>query len=372
MTALLDELERARSFALLGPGFHDDGAWTLVRDLRAGDDGEVGVWLATYETPGERAERFTGEVARVESPLGAGPQGGNEEAPSPASASSRGPGGAAGAERASAALAVTLDERGFVEGVRSIREAIAAGDVYQVNLTLRARVERSTAGRPRGGSPGVDGGALLERLCERGVPRFAAWVRLPDGRELVSASPELLFEVRGHSIRAEPMKGTAPAGQQAWLEGSEKDRAELAMITDLLRDDLNRLCEPRSVEVPCARRFLELPYAVQAVSDVTGRLRAGVGLRAVLGQLHPGGSVTGAPREAARALISKLEQSPRGAYCGTLGLERAGASRFALLIRTAERSADGSWVYGVGGGITWDSDEAAELDEVRLKLGALR
>lgn len=323
---------RSSGFALLGPGWSDDAAWTLVTDLAAGEGGAVGVWLARYETPGAQAQRWGGRAEPVQLDLDAA---------------------------AAAAPQVTLDAAGFVAGVEAIRQRIAAGDVYQVNLTVRARVTS------------VDGGALLARLCRRGVPRFAAWVRLPDGGELVSASPELLFETVGSRIRAEPMKGTAPAGQRAWLAASGKDQAELAMITDLLRDDLNRLCEARSVEVPCARRFIELPYVVQAVSDVTGTLREGVGVREVLGQLHPGGSVTGAPREAARAIIANLEATARGAYCGALGLEEDGRARFALLIRTAERQGDGAWQYGVGSGITWDSDAAAELDEVKLKLGAL-
>jgi anthranilate/para-aminobenzoate synthase component I len=323
----LDALRARPAFALLGPGFSDAGHWTLVTP---GVPETATVWLAPYETEGAGALTFRGGAEPVSVSLPEGEP-----------------------------LSVTLDDGGFVEGVHAIREAIAAGDVYQVNLTVRARV-----------AP-VDGPALLARLCRRGVPRFAAWVRWPDGPEVVSASPELLFDLKGRRVRAEPMKGTAPPGQRAWLETSEKDRAELAMITDLLRDDLNRLCVPRSVEVPCARRFLELPYALQAVSDVTGTLRDGVGLRDVLNQLHPGGSVTGAPREAARAFIASLERTPRGVYCGALGLERKDTARFALLIRTAQREAGGGWTYGVGGGITWDSDPAAELAEVRLKLGAL-
>jgi anthranilate/para-aminobenzoate synthase component I len=326
----LAALRATSSFALLGPGFGEGNEWTLLTELSSAETGAAALWLASYETPGAHGRRLAGRAEPVSVSF--------EEAPTPT---------------------VTLEAEGFPEGVAHIRDAIAAGDVYQVNLTVRARVAA------------VDGAALLSRLCRRGVPRFAAWARLPGGPELVSASPELLFEVHGRRVRAEPMKGTAPPERRAWLEASEKDRAELAMITDLLRDDLNRLCEPGSVEVPCARRFIELPYAVQTVSDVTGLLRESVTLREVLGQLHPGGSVTGAPREAARAVIAHLEPSPRGVYCGALGLERGDRARFALLIRTAERQEDGAWTYGVGGGITWDSDPAAELEEVRLKLGAL-
>ena len=250
---------------------------------------------------------------------------------------------------------VDLDESGFLDGVRKIREHIADGDVYQVNLTLRAKLECES------------GAQLFTHLCRRSIPRFAAWVKLKRV-ELVSASPELLMETQDRWIHVEPMKGTAK--DREWLERSEKDRAELAMITDLLRDDLNRLCEPNSVHVTNERRMIELPYVVQSVADVEGTLREGTSLQDVLAVVHPGGSVTGAPREAALEHIAKLETTPRGAYCGALGLETNGASRVALLIRTAERVGD-SWRYGVGGGITWDSDPEAELKEVHLKLGAL-
>lgn len=311
------------AFALLAPGFADGVHWTLLDELTPSPTGEL--WFASAESKAPR--RFTGRRRAVTPRLTAEPP------------------------------RVALDERGYLDGVRAIRERIAAGDVYQVNLTLRARVEAR------------DGGSLLAQLCRRAVPRFAAWVRTPE-LELVSASPELLVEVRDRWIHAEPMKGTSAPGERAALERSEKDRAELAMITDLLRDDLHRLCEPGSVQVTNERRFVELPYVVQAVSDVEGVLRPGVGLADVLGVVHPGGSVTGAPREAALAVIDELEATPRGAYCGTLGFEHGGLARFALLIRTAQRRGE-AWTYGVGSGITWDSVPEAELDEVRLKLGAL-
>ena len=318
-------------FALLGPGFSTHGRWTLLEELHApstalGVNGQL--WYASSES--RTPLRLTGRATIVE-PIFDVP---------------------------AHALSPRLDETGFLEGVSTIREHIAAGDVYQVNLTLRAKLDCPTAA------------ALLTTLCRTAVPRFAAWVKTSSIGELVSASPELLVETRDRWIHVEPMKGTAPPAQRAWLETSEKDRAELAMITDLLRDDLHRLCVPCSVHVRNERRMIELPYVVQAVSDVEGELEAGTTLRQVLNVVHPGGSVTGAPRQAALEDIATLEKTPRGAYCGTLGLESGGASRFALLIRTAERRGDG-WSYGVGSGITWDSDPRAELDEVRLKLGAL-
>ncbi len=320
----LTELDLEPAFALLGPGFRDDHRWTL---LRPSPEGDATLWVAPYA---ERPIALPMHARLVDPQLIEGHQ-----------------------------PQVTLHEDHFLEKVSAIRARIAAGDVYQVNLTLRASVT------------GLTGPQLVSVLCTPQVPRFAAWVRLPGLPEFVSASPELLVETTGRTLHAEPMKGTAPKGQTATLAASEKDNAELAMITDLLRNDFHRLCVRGSVQVPSARRFVELPYLVQAVSDVTGTLRPDVTLEQVLAQLHPGGSVTGAPRPAAMHLISRLESTPRGLYCGTLGLQLGDTLRCALLIRTATKTKDREWTYGVGSGITWDSDPQAELDEVRLKLGAL-
>jgi anthranilate/para-aminobenzoate synthase component I len=125
------------------------------------------------------------------------------------------------------------------------------------------------------------------------------------------------------------------------------------------------------VRVASERRVLELPYALQTVSDVVGALGSGATPLDVLAALHPGGSVTGAPKQAALAMIRELEETPRGAYCGALGIWTDDRSVFSLLIRTATRAADG-WVYGVGGGIVFDSDPRAELEELHVKLGAVR
>jgi anthranilate synthase/aminodeoxychorismate synthase-like glutamine amidotransferase len=325
-TVRLSELDGLEDFALLGPGYGDGRTWTLLTGVREGP-GELVLALAEERT----ARSFTGRREAVEVLLDAAPL----------------------------SLQPALDEASFAAGVAHIREAVARGDVYQVNLTQRVAL---------GPAPGA---RLLATLCRRGLPRFPAWLRLPGVAEVVSASPELLVAVDGRRVRAEPMKGTAPAGERERLARSEKDEAELAMITDLVRDDLQPLCEPGTVTVPHPRRLLELPYAVQAVSDVEGTLRPDVGVAELLARLHPGGSVTGAPREAALAAIARLEASPRGPYCGTLGLGTGDRWRCALLIRTAFRRGEG-WVLGVGNGITWASDAAAELEELKVKLGVLR
>jgi anthranilate/para-aminobenzoate synthase component I len=166
------------------------------------------------------------------------------------------------------------------------------------------------------------------------------------------------------------MKGTAGPDAGGFPVSSEKDLSELAMITDLVRNDLTPICRPRSVKVICPRRIIKLPYALQTVSDIIGRTEAGVTPGDVLAALHPGGSVTGAPKSAALTMIRELESTPRGPYCGSLGFLHEGRSTFSLLIRTASQTPSG-WVYGVGGGIVYDSDAAREHDELRIKLGAL-
>jgi anthranilate/para-aminobenzoate synthase component I len=330
----LGDLADAPPFALLGPGF--GGAPFLLLEGLCAQDGcrEPALVFAPFEAEGARALVLGAEAVR----------------PAAVELDGLSPRGE---------IRVGLEAPSHTRSVELIREAIARGDVYQVCLTVRARLE------------GVTGAELLARMCRRGVPRFAAWVRLPGGEELVSASPELFFEVDGARVHAEPMKGTARPGAAGALEASEKDRAELAMITDLLRNDLAPVCRPGTVRVENERRAVELPYAIQTVSDVVGLLAPTVTPLDVLAALHPGGSVTGAPKRAALEMIRALEDGPRGAYCGALGLTRGARSVFSLLIRTAARSAGGTWVYGAGGGIVFDSDPRAELDEIRVKLGAL-
>jgi anthranilate/para-aminobenzoate synthase component I len=350
----LSELTGRDAFALLGPGFGDERC-VLLTGLRpappaaedpAGapdpDTSDPGapvpsprLVFAPFETPGRAAIGFEADAWEwVDLDLDVPPR----------------------------PLDVTLDETGYLTGVERIRAAIAAGDVYQVCYTLRARV---------GATPVVTGADLVARTSRGGMARFAAWVRLPDGTEFVSASPELFFEIDGRWIHTQPMKGTARPDERARLEASIKERSELAMITDLERNDLTPVCTPRSVRVTAPRRFIELPYALQAVSDVEGELAAGVTVRDVLDALHPGGSVTGAPKQAALVVLRSLETSPRGAYCGALGLCRGPRAVFALLIRTASRDGN-TWTYGVGSGVVYDSEPERELDELRLKLGSLR
>ncbi len=314
------------SFALLSPGF-GDGHYLLCEELQpSGKNGNLVV--QPFEGPAQWFIASTREVTL------------NMNVPQPT-------------------ISLGADEKGYVEGVETIRSKIAAGDVYQVNLTMRATINN------------VSGAELFTLLCKNGVPRFAAWVRLPDGNEFVSASPELFFEKTDNTLHCQPMKGTSPKDKKEWLEKSEKDIAELAMITDLVRNDMTPLCNPQSVKVVNERLLIELPYVVQAVSDVEGTLMQDISIGEILKALHPCGSITGAPKNAAIHLIKSLESSERKYYCGSLGYINGHNAIFSILIRTAYKSGD-HWIYGTGGGIVWDSDPELELEEARMKMGILK
>jgi para-aminobenzoate synthetase / 4-amino-4-deoxychorismate lyase len=256
--------------------------------------------------------------------------------------------------------------------VAAVRECIAAGETYQCNVTdrLRARL----LGRPE---------ELYGWLAARQAGAFHAWLDV-GSHVVVSASPELFLDWSGDALVTRPMKGTAARGRTAAedaaaadrLRASAKERAENLMIVDLLRNDLGRVAVPGSVDVRSLFAVEAYPTVWQLTSEVVATARAGTGLVEVLRALFPSGSVTGAPKLRTMALIRDLEPTPRGVYCGAIGLVGPPASgvraRFSVPIRTAvvER-ATGAAVYGAGGGIVWDSDAAAERAELLAKAAVL-
>jgi para-aminobenzoate synthetase component 1 len=255
----------------------------------------------------------------------------------------------------------SLDREGFEAGVVAIREAIAAGDVYQVNLTRRL-----SAPLPAG----ADVAALGAALAEGNPAPFSAVVRLPGhGLHVASASPERFLSRRGVEVRSSPIKGTAAFAADLL----PKDRAENVMIVDLVRNDLGRVCEWGSVEVPSLLAVEEHPGLVHLVSTVSGQLRPGVGWPELIGATFPPGSVTGAPKLAALDHIRALEPCPRGVYCGAVGWVDADAREGSLnvAIRTFWFE-DGRIHLGTGGGITWDSTPEGEWEETELKARRLR
>ena len=246
------------------------------------------------------------------------------------------------------------------------RDYIAAGDCYQINLTM-----------PMQGHAQGSAMALYGALRRVQPVRHGALVDLGVGPAILSRSPELFFrrDAAGH-VETRPMKGTAPrdpdpdrdAQLRDDLAASEKDRAENLMIVDLLRNDLGRLCVTGSVRVP--QLFAIESYATvhQMVSSVTGKLRARIGLAELLRALFPCGSITGAPKIRAMEIIRELEPEPRGAYCGAIGwMAPDGAAEFNVAIRTLSLFSDGEAVFNVGGGVVHDSTAAGEYEEALWK-----
>jgi para-aminobenzoate synthetase component 1 len=254
------------------------------------------------------------------------------------------------------------DDEAYAEAIEQVRAAIARGDVYQANV-----VQHLVA--PFAGDPWALALALrhLRPLSPRPL--------IGPGWAIVCASPELLLARSGRRLVTAPIKGTRPAGVD--VEG-EKDGAEHVMIVDLERNDLARVCEPGSVRWPELMAQRELAGVTHLVSTVEGTVREGVGLGEILTATFPGGSVTGAPKIAAVDLIAALEPVGRGASMGALGLVWPnGDFDLTLTIRTLA-VAEGRVHLWVGGGIVWDSDPEAEIEESWVKarpiltaLGAL-
>jgi para-aminobenzoate synthetase component I len=245
----------------------------------------------------------------------------------------------------------------YAAAVEAVRSAIAAGDVYQVNL-----VQHLSA--PFRGDPV----ALAERLAP--LRPLAPRPLVGDGWAIVAASPELFLRRRGRRVWTMPIKGTRPLGVSGLME-SEKDAAEHVMIVDLERNDLSRVCEPGTVHWPELMEPSELAGVEHLVSRVEGVLREGVGLAELLAATFPGGSVTGAPKIAAVDLIAALEPVGRGASMGALGtIHPNGDLELALTIRTFA-VAEGRLHLWVGGGIVWDSDPGEEIEESWTKAAPL-
>src|SRR4051794_39953885 len=247
------------------------------------------------------------------------------------------------------------DDDGYAAAIEAVRAAIARGDVYQANL-----VQHLSA--PFAGD--ADGLAAALAPLQPLAPRpFAG-----DGWAIVSASPERFLARRGRLLQTMPIKGTRPLGEDV---DDAKDSAEHVMIVDLERNDLARVCEPGSIRWPRLAEQRELAGVTHLVSTVEGRLREHATLAEILAATFPGGSVTGAPKIAAVDLIASLEPVGRGASMGALGVLRPdGDFDLALTIRTFAL-AGGSAHLWVGGGIVWDSEPAAEIEEWGVKARPL-
>ena len=257
----------------------------------------------------------------------------------------------------------------FLAGVRRIHEWIAAGDIYQVNLTQAFEAKVS----------GGDLFALYETLRECSPAPLAAYLSL-GGTEILSSSPETFLRMSGRGIETRPIKGTRPRfadpdedRRSAYeLQTSPKEIAELVMITDLLRNDLGQVCDYGSVQVAEMLQLETLGQVHHLVSTVTGTLREGTGHADALAACFPGGSITGAPKKRAMEIIRELETVPRGVYCGAIGyLGYHGESQFNIAIRTLVRESE-RLSYHVGAGIVADSDPEKEYEETLHKAAGIR
>ncbi|MGA8977626.1 MAG: chorismate-binding protein [Pedococcus sp.] len=261
--------------------------------------------------------------------------------------------------------ATSLDRAAYLAGVEEIRDRIAAGTVYQVNLCRVLSHELPE-------DADLDG---LAQLLARGNPApYASRIHVPDaGLDVVCASPEAFLLRDGDRLRSRPIKGTA-----THLETMlPKDYAENVMIVDLVRNDLSHVSRPGTVRVDHLCAPEEHPGLVHLVSTVSGELRPGTRWEDVLSATFPPGSVSGAPKHTALQAIADLEPVPRGPYCGAVGWVDvdAGTAGLAVGIRTfwAERGPDGRrWLrFGTGAGITWGSDPEGEWEETRVKAARL-
>ena len=252
----------------------------------------------------------------------------------------------------------TWDEASYAAAVDAVRESIAAGDVYQVNLVQHLSAPF------RGDAAGLASALAPLRPLQ---PRPLAG----DGWTVVSASPELFLARRGSRVWTKPIKGTLPLGTDEDLAESTKDAAEHVMIVDLERNDLSRVCEAGCVRWPELMAEYELAGVRHLVSTVEGTLREGVGLAELLEATFPGGSVTGAPKISAIDHIAALEPVGRGASMGAVGrVYPNGDLDLALTIRTFAVADDRIHIW-VGGGIVWDSDPDAEIEESLVKARPL-
>jgi para-aminobenzoate synthetase/4-amino-4-deoxychorismate lyase len=257
------------------------------------------------------------------------------------------------------------DEPQYASRFARVKDYIAAGDIYQANLSFRARF--AFLGEPR---------ALYEQLRGQSGAAHCAYVDInteEGGSRILSLSPELFFDLTADgAIMVRPMKGTAPRKgddlrERAALAASPKDRAENLMIVDLIRNDLSRIAEPSSVDVSDLFKVETYPTLHTMVSTVTATKRKDAGVADILRALFPCGSVTGAPKIRAMEILRELETSPRGAYCGAIGhFSPDGSARFNVAIRTLTvRGGEGE--LGIGGGVVQDSRAASEYAECLLK-----
>ena len=262
----------------------------------------------------------------------------------------------------------SLSRKEFIERVEKAQRWIHSGDIYQVNLSHRLTFSQS-----------VDPWGFYQQLSVLSPAPFAAYLRCED-MALCSSSPELFLRMSGSHMITRPIKGTRPRSNDPIrdaqlgheLQTSPKERAELVMITDLLRNDLGRVCEYGSIRVPELMQLERYAQVQHLVSTVEGNIRSGLSHFQAFALCFPGGSITGAPKIRAMQIIDELEPVTRGPYTGVMGyLGFNRESQLSILIRTAVCQADQTHFH-VGAGIVSDSHPEAEYEETLAKSGGFQ
>ena len=260
-----------------------------------------------------------------------------------------------------------LKRESYHSAIATIKAQIAAGNTYQVNYTFPMQADFQ-------GDPW----ALFTDLALAQAGGYGAYI--DTGRHVIcSASPELFFRLDGDVLTSKPMKGTAVRGQTpaeddenaAWLQQSEKNRAENVMIVDMIRNDMGRVAETGSVQVPSLFDVERYPTVLQMTSTVAAKTQAS--LTEIFQAMYPCASITGAPKVNTMKIIRELEPEPRGVYTGAIGfIAPDGVAQFNVAIRTVtvDRERETA-VYNVGSGVVWDSDAQEEYEECLLKAKVL-
>ncbi|OEH53415.1 para-aminobenzoate synthase [Oceanobacillus sp. E9] len=265
---------------------------------------------------------------------------------------------------------MSTSKKNYLKHVSTIKNSIAQGDTYQVNYTVRLHSNDVVCDHN-----------LYEKLSKAQKANYCAHLQL--GRyNIVSASPELFFQLKNDKILTKPMKGTIKRGKsieedirnKQLLSESIKDQAENLMIVDLLRNDISKIAKKGTVNVPKLFNIESYPTVFQMTSTVSAEIEENVGIIDIFKALFPCGSITGAPKQSTMQIIQELENSPREVYCGSIGyITPNQEALFNVAIRTALIDTEQNTMsYGVGGGITWDSDPEAEYLEAWAKAEILK
>jgi len=256
----------------------------------------------------------------------------------------------------------TVLKNDYWDHIREIKKHIKEGDIYQANYTCRFDVQSET--HPF---------HVYRNLRRLNPAPYSAYLNFGD-YQIISSSPERLFKRKGAFITSCPIKGTVPSGQGAnenelqrqKLLNSTKDKAELLMIVDLMRNDLGKIARTGSVEVSNLYTVEQYSSLMHLVADASAALKEGIGYLEIISALMPGGSVTGAPKKRAVEILQMLEPTPRGVYTGCIGYVHGNKADFNIAIRTMVHR-NGKYHVHAGGGIVADSDPELEYQEMQLK-----